>query len=61
MRLTWKQVALVEPSQPVSKPQLLLDESLSDLANLHLHCSISHDGDYVVASVVAEMRFNSST
>lgn len=52
LRLTWKQV---ETWKAGPKPMVrLLD--MPNEQTLQLHLSISHDGEYVVGYVVAEMK-----
>jgi len=49
---TWKQLALIQPDS-TRKPMLLF-EALAFSHPPTFHCSISHDGEYLVAFVVAE-------
>lgn len=51
--LTWKQLSLEKLDRRSRKPELLI-EPKATTQPLHLHCSISHDGAYIVAFVVAE-------
>ncbi|KZS97972.1 4'-phosphopantetheinyl transferase [Sistotremastrum niveocremeum HHB9708] len=52
-KLTWKNVSLLQdPSSGSNKPWIAIDSRLG--CSYTLHCSISHDGDYVTSFVVAE-------
>ncbi|EJD53839.1 4'-phosphopantetheinyl transferase [Auricularia subglabra TFB-10046 SS5] len=51
MKLTWKDVAIQRHGP---KPSLVLCSSLSKNLTGPVHCSVSHDGDYVFATVIAE-------
>ncbi|KAG9027714.1 hypothetical protein FRB95_007446 [Tulasnella sp. JGI-2019a] len=52
-KATWKELTLLrQDSTP--KPALVFTRSRTDGHRLRLHVSISHDGDYIIAQVVAE-------
>lgn len=56
--LQWKLVSFLPPPASTingsNKPTLVLDSSLGLSSTLKLHASISHDGEYVFATVLAE-------
>lgn len=63
VRLQWKLVSFIYPPVPASttikdrgKPVLMLDPSLDLSDTLKLHASVSHDGEYVFATVIAETQ-----
>jgi len=56
-RLVWKDVEITRCA--AGKPSLEVNDTLG--LSSKLHCSVSHDGDYVVAFVVAEDTSRNST
>lgn len=53
IRLTWKDLAFIrENASP--KPVLNLESPKLDNPHLKMHASVSHDGEYIVAQVLAE-------
>ncbi|KAF8609193.1 4'-phosphopantetheinyl transferase [Ceratobasidium sp. AG-I] len=58
VRLQWKLVSLLPPPASATKggdkPALELDPSLGLSNTLKFHVSVSHDGEYVFATVLAE-------
>lgn len=52
-RLTWKDLSFTrEGASP--KPILDLESPTSDNPHLKMHASVSHDGEYIIAQVLAE-------
>ncbi|KAK7049585.1 hypothetical protein VNI00_005616 [Paramarasmius palmivorus] len=53
---TWKDLTYQGKSKDGSKPTLQYLPSDSQIPGITLHSSVSHDGEYVFASVIAEGR-----
>lgn len=55
LRPTWKQFSFL-PTNGQRKPILSLDagDAHADVTRVNLHASVSHDGDFVNAFVIAE-------
>ncbi|KAG8694631.1 hypothetical protein FRC09_009725, partial [Ceratobasidium sp. 395] len=52
-RLQWKQLSFLPPPNH-KKPVLFFNDPAGIFNNLKLHASVSHDGEYVFATVLAE-------
>ncbi|KAG8685713.1 hypothetical protein FRC08_012951 [Ceratobasidium sp. 394] len=52
-RLQWKQVNFLPPSDH-NKPILSFNDPAGAYDRLKLHASVSHDGEYIFATVLAE-------
>lgn len=51
---TWKEVEIVKTDKTGTRPILRWTKATEEDTKVSLHISVSHDGDYVASTVVAE-------
>jgi holo-[acyl-carrier protein] synthase len=53
-KTTWKDVEIVKTKQTGTRPLLQWTEASGTDSTVKMHLSVSHDGDYVASTVIAE-------